>query len=254
MKTIKFTATLVIASLLTVACNNAGSKEPETKEGETENKAEEKGFSVEGKALVFIRPDSITFEKAIEKVKKERGEDALAEIGSDEGLYAGEAKDYVTSKGLKVFDSDAKLILFKKEDGSVFRMENKVEGLGADVYLFDGKKDPKKIESLAAFGDEKEYNAYFGIADLNPIIKQLQGKWAPVSDNEIHTENYESDLVIMMPNQQYLVKVEGEYLVYTPHKNVTGGAFKRKLKKVTEKEFTYYEEGDKTLSKLVRPK
>jgi len=256
MKAIQIITALTFILVIVAACNNADkgkTDDDQTKEN-SEAKSPENEFTVEGKALVFISPDSVSFSNAAAKAKKEYGEDGLAEIGSDEGMYAADAKDFVTAKGLKVFDSDAKVILFKKEDGSVFRFENKVNGLGADVYLFDGKKDPKKVEALAAFSDEKEYNEYFGIANLNPIIKQLQGSWAPVSVPDMPTETYEGDLVKMMPNQEYRVKLEGEYLVYAPIKNAEGGPFKRKVKKVTEKDFTYYEQGDNTLSKMIRPK
>lgn len=213
----------------------------------------EEAFTVSEKGIIFIRPDSATFNQAIEALKKEHGEDALAEIGSDEGFYQGQVRDFAQEKGLQVIETDAKEISFQKEDGSTFRMQNNIRSYSPDIYMFDGKNRPKKVENIALFEDGEEFNAYFGAAAISGHLKTLQGGWAYKGEKDA-VEFFEGDIATFMPNTEYKVHIEGENIYYTPHKNTPKDAptFKRKIKKISANEVVFMEKGgaEKTMLKV----
>jgi hypothetical protein len=212
----------------------------------------EEAFSISGKCIVFIRPDSATFHQAIEALKKEHGEDALAEIGSDEGLYNGQARDFAQEKGLQVHETDAKEISFQKEDGTTFRMSNSVRGYSPDFYMFDGVNKPKKVENIALFPEGEEFKAYFGAGAISGHLKTLQGGWADKGTTD-PTEFYEGDIATFVPGAEYKVHTEGENIYYSPYKNTDAAAstFKRKIKKISDNEVVFIEKGgaEKTMVK-----
>ena len=239
---------LLLSSLISCELNTTQENEKPKEEGP---KVEE-AFTLSGKSVIFIRPDSATFNRAIEALEKEHGEDALAEIGSDEGLYNGQARDFAQEKGLQVHETDAKEISFHKEDGTTFRMENSVRGYSPDLYMFDGINKPKKVESITLFNDGKEFEAYFGAADIEENLKTLQGAWTPKGAPG-PTEFYEGDIATFMPDTEYKVHIEGKNIYYTPHKNTPSDApvFKRKIKKIDANQIIFMEKGgeEQTMTK-----
>ncbi len=243
----KFFTILLFLSIILSSCNKP--QENETKKTETTvTKSEQKDFEVEScKCMIILQPNEENMKKAADKMKKED----LSEVASDAGMYLADAQDFGKAKGLKIVTSEDKVIIFKKEDGSTFKLENNEESISGSIYFFDGKKNPIKVETLASISDGKEYDAYFGVS-LHPTIKQLQGNWAPVSMPEMFTEVYENDMLLMMPNQKFKVKVEGTLITYTPLENATE-KLTRKIKTLNSKEFSFYENGN-SLTKMVKVK
>ncbi len=124
-------------------------------------KADDNVFEIKETCVVFIYPDSNAVKSGIEKIKKQYGEEGMAEAGSDEGYYRGQAKDFFQSKGIKIIETDKKTILFVNEKGEKTKVENTLEGIASMVYLFDVKKQPLKIESIATIPDGKDFDSYF---------------------------------------------------------------------------------------------
>lgn len=124
-------------------------------------KADDSVLEIKETCVVFIYPDSNAVKTGIDKIKKQYGEEGMAEAGSDEGYYRGLAKDFFQSKGIKVIETDKKSILFVNVKGEKTKVENTLEGIASMVYMFDNQKQPQKIETIAAVPDGKEYEAYF---------------------------------------------------------------------------------------------
>ena len=118
-------------------------------------------LEVKERCAVLIVPDSVAEVKGIEKIKKEYGEQGIIEMASDEGFYRAEAAKFCESKGLKWITTDKKAVLFVSEDGKKTRVENTQEAISSTLYLFDPKKQPQKIESIAGFSDGKDFENYF---------------------------------------------------------------------------------------------
>ncbi len=208
-----------------------------------------------GNSMLFLSPIADSMNLAVEQIKTEYGEDGLAEIASDEGLYMSEAKDFGLLKGLKYYTTNLENIAFKKDDGTFFILKNSISGIGGDIYIFDGKKAPKRVEHVVMFSDGNELEAYFGkefVKNTATLISKIQGKWAPESIPDMHTEIYKKDKVTIMPNQLYKVKLKGDYLIYSPLKNAEKG-FKRKIVKLNDKEFSFIEEENEAVTKMIRP-
>lgn len=86
-----------------------------------------------------------------------------AEGGADAAFYRDAAETVAKKAGLKIVRTKAASVVFKKSDGKKFTLKNTAPEMGEE-YLFDGKKDPKKVENLVLFPDGNEYKAYFGKA------------------------------------------------------------------------------------------
>jgi hypothetical protein len=160
---------LFLTPFLFLACNPKNTTDEPKHQETTENKEEPKEekpdpntLVISKAALLILQPDSISFAKAKDAFVEEHGEDALAEVGSDEGFYLADAADFAKTKGLEVHTSQQMKIIFKAEDGKEFELTNDVQGLGADVFMFNGKDQPQKVKEVATFSSGEEYKAYFG--------------------------------------------------------------------------------------------
>jgi hypothetical protein len=259
MKMLKLTLILILPLLFIFSCTE---KTKNVKEIDalnvtvTTDTFPEGAFIVgTGNSMLFLSPTPDSMILAVEQIKTEYGEDGLTEIGSDEGLYISEAKDFGVLKGLKYYTTNSENIAFKKENGSFFVLKNTISGIGGDIYLFDGKKEPKRVEHTVMFSDGNEMEAYFGkefVKNTATSISKIQGKWATESLPDMHTETYRGDKVTIMPNKQYSVKLKGDYLIYSPVKNAEKG-FKRKIIKLNDNEFSFLEENGEEIKKLIRP-
>jgi hypothetical protein len=135
---------------------------PEASAETSENQgAESEEFVVQGEAFVVVLPTKENYSKAIEDIKKQYGGDDMAEIGSDVANYEFTARQTVTAAGIKVIDANAKVVKFKKSDGSFYTFRNDAVSFAGEYFLFNGKNDPKRLESIASF-DENERKAFFG--------------------------------------------------------------------------------------------
>lgn len=162
---------LLTVSFLFFACNptkksNEDNHDDDTTTEQNEEPKEEtvdpNTLVIEGEALLILQPDSISFAKAREAFVAEHGQDALAEVGSDEGFYLADASDFAKTKSLKVYTSKLPKIIFKAGKDQKFELENDVQGLGADVFMFNGTDQPQKVKEVVTFSSGEEYNAYFG--------------------------------------------------------------------------------------------
>lgn len=106
-------------------------------------------FSVREPSLVFVDP----------KVEVPTGPEG-AEAGADLAFYQDAATQFAERNGLKVFRTKAATLLFERLGAKPMRMKNTVRD-GGDAYFYDGKKPPKKIESLVTITDGKEFQKYF---------------------------------------------------------------------------------------------
>jgi hypothetical protein len=105
---------------------------------------------IEGPCLVFVDSNKVV-----------QSSPEAAEAGSDVAFYRDAAEITAKKNNLKVVRTKTNIVVFKKVNGSEFILKNTAPEMGEE-YLFDGKKDPKKIETLVLFSDGNEYKAYFG--------------------------------------------------------------------------------------------
>jgi hypothetical protein len=72
--------------------------------------------------------------------------------------------DFATQKKIPVIETDQLEVVFKKKDGTEFRVKNAIDHIGQEIYMFDGAKNPQLIKDQATFDDGKEFQSYFGKA------------------------------------------------------------------------------------------
>ncbi len=129
----------------------------------TENNADI--LEIKETCAVLLIPDSIAMSRGIEKIYKQyRDDEILPEIGADEAIYRERARNFCSMKGLKVIETDKKILLFINQKGEKNKVENTLEGVESVLYLFDNQKQPYKVENLSTFSDGKEFEAYFSNA------------------------------------------------------------------------------------------
>lgn len=123
---------------------------------------------VDKPAFVFVRATPAAFSKAMEAFQKQYSAEDMGEAGSDIAYYEMRVSDFAKKKKIAVISTDQPEVVFKKRNGSDFRLKNTINQVSSDIYMFDGMKNPQKINDIATFEDGKEYHQYF----VNPARKR----------------------------------------------------------------------------------
>jgi hypothetical protein len=138
----------------------AATKSPDTK---PDAATKQKALIVDKPSFVFIRATPEAYKEAVAELKKKYPDsEDTGEIASDVGYYEMQVADYATRKKMPVIETDQLEVIFKKKDGTEFRVKNAINHIGQDIYMFDGKKNPQMIKDQAMFDDGKEFQSYFG--------------------------------------------------------------------------------------------
>jgi|GEM_PF-4485730 len=71
-------------------------------------------------------------------------------------------RDFAQEKRIDVIDTNQSSVVFKMKNGRELVVKNTIQGISSAVYMFDGKKEPQRIQDVATFDDGKEFQRYFG--------------------------------------------------------------------------------------------
>lgn len=110
---------------------------------------------IKNQTAIIIEPT----EKQIEKRKKEVGDEVFY-IGADDYMwYLNESAETFHNNKLNVLNiKNGKIIKFEMENGNNLILESNAEDELWQIYLFDPKLKPKKIDMTDS---ENEYKTYF---------------------------------------------------------------------------------------------
>jgi urease beta subunit len=162
---------IFLSLFILISCNQIVNNKEENKNAETtisEKKIENKKIGntetskdkidtivIKNQTAIIIEPT----DKQIEKRKKEVGEEDLY-IGSDNYMwYLNESTETFRKNKLNVLNiKNGKTIKFEMENGNNIILELNGEDELWQIYLFDPKLKPKKIDMTDS---ENEYKTYF---------------------------------------------------------------------------------------------
>ncbi|MGV3589919.1 MAG: hypothetical protein ACO1OF_23125 [Adhaeribacter sp.] len=110
-------------------------------------------FTVSEPCAIIYSPNS----KRIRKLKKEMSEDDYATVIDDNMYYLAETRTLLEEKGVKIFNTEATLLEFKKSDGSSLKMDLAKESQLFGVIAFNGKDKPIKLDMTLPEPELSEY-------------------------------------------------------------------------------------------------